>query len=273
MNDQQSYVHKSIDQMETIWRGSYVRVRGELGVKAFGLGITNLPACFDRMPAHRHTFDGQEELYIPIAGSGEIEIGEQRIAIDQETAVRVGPGALRRLIAGPEGLSVLIAGGTPGKAYESFAPLEVGADEPDPAELPGIKAAAETESADDADYTVVKLAELGEAIGHNDGIEFYPVGRASGITSFGAAVIDMQDREGKSSYPPHDHEIDGQTEVYVVTRGAGELVFKGERLGVKAGEAVAVPTEVMRQWVATTDDLRLIAIGAPTGSPYVPRKR
>jgi mannose-6-phosphate isomerase-like protein (cupin superfamily) len=269
-----THVHKSIDTMETIWRGSYVRARGELAVTAFGLGVTNLPAGFDRMPPHVHTFDGQEEVYIPLSGAGEIELGERRVAIDPETAVRVGPSASRRLVTAAQPLHVLIVGGTPGQAYQPFAPLELGAPEPEPAELPGLRAMAtvdETQLSDD-DFDVLNLAQMERVYRNLEGVTFRAVGRELGVSAFGIAVLDLDHRDGESAYPLHDHADDGQTEVYVVQRGSGTLVVGDERVEAVTGDMISVGPEPQRQWFAGPDGLRLISIGAPSGKPYERRQ-
>lgn len=261
-----AYTHKPIDQMESIWRGSYFRARGELGVKAFGLGVMVLPPDFDRIPRHMHTFDEQEEVYLPLKGSGWLDAGDHRVPIDPGTAVRVGPTASRTVISGPEGLTVLIAGGTPGKPYQSFAPLELGAPEPDPTELPGIKAHLEMESSDD--FTAVPIEGSGAFRGVLDGITLYPLGGALGVTAFGMAVLDLEDRQGESSYPLHKHDRDEQTEVYVVASGSGWAVVDDERIEASEDEMIAIAPHATRQWFAGPNGLRLIALGAPTGKVY-----
>lgn len=261
-----SYTHKPIDEMEAIWRGSYFRARGELGVEAFGLGVMDLPPNFDRMPRHVHTFDHQEEVYLPLRGSGWLDIGGERVPIDTGVAVRVGPTASRTVISGPDGIRVLIVGGVPGKAYEPFAPLEVGAPEPNPADLPGIKADAAHESTED--YTAVPVEGCGAIRGVVDGVTFYPLGRALGITAFGMAELALDWRGGESGYPLHTHDRDNQTEVYVVAEGSGTIEIEGEKVEAASGEMVAVGPGPARKWFAGDKGLRLIAIGAPAGAPY-----
>jgi mannose-6-phosphate isomerase-like protein (cupin superfamily) len=41
-------------------------------------------------------------VYFVLCGDAEIEIDGQRIALDTDTIVRVGPGARRRVIPGPK---------------------------------------------------------------------------------------------------------------------------------------------------------------------------
>lgn len=266
------YVHKPIDAMETIWRGSYTRARGELDVTAFGLGVMQLPPDYDRIPPHTHSFDGQEEVYLPLAGSGQIVIGDEAVAIDPQIAVRVGPTAGRRITSGPDGLRVLIVGGTPGQAYEPFEPLELGAPEPEPAELPGIKAHADAAAPrDDADFAATQFSAMEHVYDNSKGVTLRSLRRELGVTAFGIAVIDIEPTGDENPYPLHDHEKDGQTEVYVVQRGSGTLLVDDETVDVRAGEMIAVPPEISRQWSAGPDGLRLVAIGAPTGRAYEPR--
>lgn len=258
--------HTSIKRMESIWGGMYSKARGALGIDAFGLGVMTLPANFDRMPAHVHTFDGQEEVYVPIAGSGFIEIGDNRLPIDPDTAVRVGPTASRRLIAGEDGLQVVIAAGVPGEAYGTFAPLEIGEPDPDPRELPGVIAAKD--HASDDDYTAVALDGNLAISGVVPGISFSPVGRALDLQSFGMALVELDPGE-ESHYPLHTHEEDGQTEVYVVTEGEGWIEIDGGSVAIAPGEMIAVEPESRRKLHPVPEEgLRVLIFGAPSGKPY-----
>jgi mannose-6-phosphate isomerase-like protein (cupin superfamily) len=125
------YTSKRIDEMEAIYFGAYKRVRAELGVSAFGIQVIDMPPNADQYPEHDHADDGQEEVYVAMRGSGEIEIDGERHPIDPETMVRVGPGVTRKVWPGEEGLRLLIIGGVPGAIYEAPEISELGA--PDPA--------------------------------------------------------------------------------------------------------------------------------------------
>lgn len=113
-----SYTVKKIGEMEATAGGGMRRARAELGVTSFGMQIEEFPADFDRYPEHSHSEDGQEEVYIVLRGSAEIEIEGERIALDPETIVRVGAGTNRRIFPGPQGARILALGGVPGVAYE-----------------------------------------------------------------------------------------------------------------------------------------------------------
>jgi len=121
---------KKIDEMEAIYLGAFKRVRAELGVESFGIQIIDLPPEFENYPEHDHSEDGQEEVYLALRGSGEIEIEGERSPLDPDHIARIGPGVKRKVWPGPDGVRLLIVGGVPGGAYEAPAISELG--EPDP---------------------------------------------------------------------------------------------------------------------------------------------
>jgi mannose-6-phosphate isomerase-like protein (cupin superfamily) len=112
-----SYTVKRVEEMEGIYGGAFRRARAELGVESFGVAIEDFPPNFDRYPEHDHSGDGQEEVYAVLRGSGAIEIEGERVEIDPETLVRVGPGTRRKVLSGPDGLRLLALGGIPGRPY------------------------------------------------------------------------------------------------------------------------------------------------------------
>jgi mannose-6-phosphate isomerase-like protein (cupin superfamily) len=121
---------KKIGEMEAAFGGGMRRARAELGVSSFGMQIEEFPPNFDQYPEHSHSEDGQEEVYVVLRGTAEIEIEGERVALDPETIVRVGPGISRRIFAGPEGVRVLALGGVPGAAYEPPEFSKLGAPDP-----------------------------------------------------------------------------------------------------------------------------------------------
>jgi mannose-6-phosphate isomerase-like protein (cupin superfamily) len=121
------YTAKSIGEMEAGFGGGFVKARAELGVKAFGLQVIQLPPNFGDYPEHDHADSGQEEVFLAIGGSGWIDIEGERVDLDTETLVRVGPGAKRKVHAGPEGLRMLAIGGAPGEPYKIVPITELGA--------------------------------------------------------------------------------------------------------------------------------------------------
>jgi len=114
-----SYTVKKIDEMDAAFGGGMRLARASLGVSSFGMQVEEFPPNFDQYPEHSHDEDGQEEVYIVLRGSAEIEIEGERIALDPDTIVRVGPGVSRRIFAGSEGVRLLALGGVPGGVYEA----------------------------------------------------------------------------------------------------------------------------------------------------------
>jgi uncharacterized cupin superfamily protein len=126
------YTAKRFDEMEGVFRGSMRKVRAELGLTSFGVQTLDLPPNFDHYPWHDHGEEGQEEMYLALRGSGEIEFddGERVELVADEMAVRVAAGTRRRVVAGGEGLRLLIVGGVPGKPYEPWSRTVLGAPDP-----------------------------------------------------------------------------------------------------------------------------------------------
>jgi len=126
----EGYTVKQIDDMEAIYFGAFKRVRAELGVSSFGMQVVDLPPNADQYPEHDHSEDGQEEVYVALSGSGEIEIEGERAPLDSQTFVRVGPGVTRKVWPGDEPMRLLIIGGIPGAVYEAPEISELGAADP-----------------------------------------------------------------------------------------------------------------------------------------------
>jgi mannose-6-phosphate isomerase-like protein (cupin superfamily) len=124
------YTAKRIADMEAAFLGSYKRARAELGVEAFGMQVIDMPPNLEQYPEHDHSESGQEEVFVVLRGGGEIEVDGERVAIDPETLIRIGPNARRKLLPGDQGMRVLALGGVPGQPYEAPDVSKLG--EPDP---------------------------------------------------------------------------------------------------------------------------------------------
>ncbi|MGH2833160.1 MAG: hypothetical protein ACRDK2_10335, partial [Solirubrobacteraceae bacterium] len=57
--------------------------------------------------------------------SGWMEIDGERVEMDPDTIVRVGPNAKRKVFAGAQGIRMLVVGATPGAAYEIVPATEL----------------------------------------------------------------------------------------------------------------------------------------------------
>ena len=109
----------AIDDLPPLWDGFARLVRAGLGIQGFGANIMNLPPDYATR-SHDESATGQEELYVALSGSGALVIDEsgERLPVDADHVAAVGPAVARTLTSGPDGLRVLIVGGTPGQAYE-----------------------------------------------------------------------------------------------------------------------------------------------------------
>jgi mannose-6-phosphate isomerase-like protein (cupin superfamily) len=119
------YTAKQIKDMEAGFGGGFVKARAELGVTAFGMQVIQLPPDYADYPEHDHGESAQEEVFVALSGSGWIEIDGERVELDSETIVRVGPEARRKVFAGPQGLRMLALGGCPGEAYKIVESTEL----------------------------------------------------------------------------------------------------------------------------------------------------
>jgi mannose-6-phosphate isomerase-like protein (cupin superfamily) len=87
-----------------------------------------------------------------------------------------------------------------------------------------------------------------------------------GVRSFGLQILDLPG--GFSDYPEHDHDHDGQEEVYVVLEGSAEFEVAGERVSANAGTMLRVAPEARRKLAAGPYGVRVLAIGCTPGGRY-----
>jgi uncharacterized cupin superfamily protein len=124
------YTVKRIDELEAIYGGSFKRARAELGVSSFGMQVLDLPPSVTGYPEHDHGQDGQEEVYVVLRGSADMDIDGEHVTIDPGTLVRVAAGTKRKVVPGDKGARLLVIGGIPGRVYEAPAVTELGAPDP-----------------------------------------------------------------------------------------------------------------------------------------------
>jgi len=110
---------KKVADMDSIGRGAFKRAGDELEVQGLGMNVIDFPpdAGEGVYPHHDHTHDNQEEVYIAWRGSGVITVDDDEFPLDEDTVVRVGVTAKRKVRSGPDGLRLLIIGGVAGEAY------------------------------------------------------------------------------------------------------------------------------------------------------------
>jgi uncharacterized cupin superfamily protein len=82
--------------------------RRALGLEDGGFSYQKLAPGFRAPIAHRHR--RQEEVYVIVAGGGQIKIEDEVHELRQWDAVRLPPRTARAFEAGPEGLELLAIG-------------------------------------------------------------------------------------------------------------------------------------------------------------------
>jgi catechol 2,3-dioxygenase-like lactoylglutathione lyase family enzyme len=124
--------HVGIDELEAV-EGfletfTFRRAAAQMGVTPFGMSIIDMPAETTAYPEHDHSSGGpgnppahqlgQEEVYVALRGSADVEVDGHRYELDAEHIIRVGPTARRKILPGPDGVRLLAIGGFPGRAYD-----------------------------------------------------------------------------------------------------------------------------------------------------------
>jgi catechol 2,3-dioxygenase-like lactoylglutathione lyase family enzyme len=124
--------HVGIDELgavEGFLEGfTFRRAGAQMGVTPFGMSIIDMPAETTAYPEHDHSSEGpgnppahqlgQEEVYIALRGSADVQVDGHRYKLDADHIIRVGPTARRKILPGPDGVRLLAIGGFPGRAYD-----------------------------------------------------------------------------------------------------------------------------------------------------------
>jgi hypothetical protein len=94
--------------------------RDPLGLENSGVSYFRLGADFRTPFGHRH--EVQEEVYVLLAGTARLRVGEETVEMEPFDAVRVAPTAVRALQGGPAGAE-LIAFGAPSDDNRDAQPI------------------------------------------------------------------------------------------------------------------------------------------------------
>jgi tetratricopeptide (TPR) repeat protein len=98
-------------------------VRRKFDITAFGIQGFSAPSGIDVIRSHDEMLlgdAGQEELYIVLNGAATFEIDGETIEAPAGSLVHVQPAATRKATAKDDETTILVVGGTPGKAYEPY---------------------------------------------------------------------------------------------------------------------------------------------------------
>ena len=112
-----------------------------------------------------------------------------------------------------------------------------------------------------ADVTVKHIDELDS---HEGKGTFMFARKGLGVTSFGMTV--QRWPAGYADYPDHDHEKDGQEEVYFVVEGSVTVQAGDEAFELMPGTFARVGPGQKRKLVPGDDGVTLVALGGKPGS-------
>jgi uncharacterized cupin superfamily protein len=107
-----------VEGMQSLHHGAVKLAGAELGVESFGIQLLEFPAGFDAYPEHDHAEDGQEEVYLIMAGAAEFSVDGERVPVQTGDMIRVEAGSRRTLRPGAAGVRILAIGAVPGGTYE-----------------------------------------------------------------------------------------------------------------------------------------------------------
>ncbi len=113
-----SYTMKTIEELEAIHHGAVKLAGAELGVSSFGMQVLDFPAGFANYPEHDHAADGQEEVYVVLAGQADFVVDGEQLTVSSAQMLKVDPASKRKLQPGKDGVRILAIGCTPGGKYE-----------------------------------------------------------------------------------------------------------------------------------------------------------
>jgi mannose-6-phosphate isomerase-like protein (cupin superfamily) len=113
-----------------------------------------------------------------------------------------------------------------------------------------------------SNYTAKRIKDMESAFGGG----FVKARAELGVTSFGMQVIRMP--ADYNDYPEHDHEQDGQEEVYVALKGSGWIDIDGERVELEKDMLIRVAGGAKRKVHSGSEGLQMLVLGGCPGKAY-----
>ena len=84
-----------------------------LGLSKIGMNAIRMPRHWEHYQEHDHAADNEEELYIPLEGSGTLHAEGQTYPMKRGILIRVGTATKRKIVPGPEGMTLLMLSDRP----------------------------------------------------------------------------------------------------------------------------------------------------------------
>ena len=109
---------KKLDEMErytgSFQHGQQFFFAGKsLALSKLGMNAIKMPPNWQHYPEHDHAADNEEELYIPLEGSGTLHVEGQTYPMHRGILIRVGAATKRKIVPGPEGMTLLMLSDRP----------------------------------------------------------------------------------------------------------------------------------------------------------------
>ena len=94
---------KRLDEMEcytgAFQKGQQFFFAGKsLGLSRIGMNVIRMPPHWEHYPEHDHAADGEEELYIPLEGSGTLHAEGRSYPLQHGVLIRVGAATKRKIV-------------------------------------------------------------------------------------------------------------------------------------------------------------------------------
>jgi hypothetical protein len=119
--------------------------------------------------------------------------------------------------------------------------------------------------AEPGSYDVKRLEEMERAFGG----ALARVRAELGITAFGVQVVDLPPNSGALA-PEHDHEHDGQEELYLLLSGAADVVVPDGVVALDVETFLRLGPAVRRRIRSGPAGARVLMVGGVPGRAYTP---
>jgi len=100
------------------WPATWKSVRHHFGITAFGVNAVTKDAGNVLIPEHSEEESGQQELYFVHAGAVTATLDGEALSVATGGLIAVEPQVRRKIESTASPTTLLVIGGTPGKAYE-----------------------------------------------------------------------------------------------------------------------------------------------------------
>ncbi len=95
------------------------------------LGLSDAGMAYERAAAGKrtpfgHSHKEQEEIYVVVEGSGRIKLDDEIIELKRLDTVRIGPGIMRCVEGGPDGIAIVAFGAPPIENPQEEAEMVMG---------------------------------------------------------------------------------------------------------------------------------------------------